>query len=175
MLCQLSCLQRAGNTLQELLQRERIHFTFFCLFTQFAQIKTVKILRKIKATLKRNKKSRSKQKQAQQQQAEQQSQQQRPSSSCCCSQQGDNCEKNLVDCNAMDSNLNRMINQSLRHPLSGQLSKYTNVMKGEVKEKQQSSYIFMFLLSRLAISLVHCGRQDGLPQLFPVRFLSCGR
>lgn len=33
----------------------------------------------------------------------------------------------------------------------------------------------MFLLSRLAISLVHCGRQDGLPELFPVRFLSCGR
>ncbi|TDG53383.1 hypothetical protein AWZ03_000198 [Drosophila navojoa] len=30
----------------------------------------------------------------------------------------------------MESNLNRMINQTLRHPLSGQLSKYTNVMKG---------------------------------------------
>lgn len=112
--------------------RKNSRSIFFCLLTQFAQIKTVKILRKIKASLQRNKKSRSKQKQAQQQQAEQQSQHQRPSSSCCCSQQGDNCEKN---CSTMESNLNRMINQSLRHPLSGQLSKYTNVMKGEVKEK----------------------------------------
>lgn len=29
MLCQLSCLQRTGNTLTELLQQERIRFIFF--------------------------------------------------------------------------------------------------------------------------------------------------
>lgn len=33
----------------------------------------------------------------------------------------------------MDSNLNRVLNQN-RHQLSGQLSKYTNVVKGKVKQ-----------------------------------------
>lgn len=130
MLCQLSSFKRSGNTLLEFCNKKEFTLYIFCLFTQFAKKETAKILRKIKATLTRNKKSRSKHKQAQQQQAEQQQQPQhkRPPSSC--SQQGDDCEKHLA---AMESNLNRMINQSLRHPLSGQLSKYTNVMKGKMR------------------------------------------
>lgn len=113
-----------------ILQQEKVHFVFFLFVYTICKKETAKILRKIKATLTRNKKSRSKHKQAQQQQAEQQQQPQhkRPPSSC--SQQGDDCEKHLA---AMESNLNRMINQSLRHPLSGQLSKYTNVMKGKMR------------------------------------------
>lgn len=168
MLCQLSSFKPPGNTLLEFYNKKEFTLYFFLFVYTICKKETAKILRKIKATLQRNKKSRSKHKQAQQQQAEQQQQQsqhKRPPSSC--SQQGDDCEKHHLAA-AMESNLNRMINQSLRHPLSGQLSKYTNVMKGKMRWINIRKKCIKCFSCRLAISLVHCGRQDGIPELFSV-------